>query len=468
MRIIWTNWKLALWRERFVGPAAIISFFAFATLMDARDPTDPKAQITSLHDYPWFFILVMSFLVSGVPCAVWTQERETTAKPLSFCLPGYRKSLRGLTLLAALPWGLLLAFLEAPHLWDRAYFTQGVSPEPLHVCLRFAGVFMVGVATCMALRGSRLVLSRLQWGLLALASFPPGIAGAVLWIGIDTHVTASRVIAGAMGIAVLIFFWLRLGNMEYVARGHRSIIQDAMDKRSQTDVKTTTPSWMDGLFLTRARRCPYLGVDRYAWASLYRAFGPVFFCWKWTLAVALVLLVLLAAPFEMGGEVALLSVGLLAVMVDLPVTSSLLLPGGRRERFNATLITLLVASLFLIPLALGLLALSQVIGVMFEEGRAGFVVRLRSIWLATVLVPWMGLLQLRGYRQLRIENRASAVITIVLIMMIFPMFLDLANWRSDARLLLYAAIGLSGWLLFLLLLRYLCFRGALDGKGAKP
>ncbi len=462
MNIVWTNWKLALWRKRFAGPAAVIFFFAFATLVDARDPADPKAEITSLHDFPWFFSLCLS--LSVVLVAVWTQERETTAKPLSFCLPGYRQSLRRWAFLAALPWGLFLAFLEAPHLWDRAYFTQGIGPAPLDICLRLVGAFLVGTATGVAALASRLVLSRLQWGLLALASFPLGILAVVVWIGGDAHASVVRSVVGAVGIAVCIFCWIRLGDMRYVARGHRLIIEDAMERRSQIGVKRTAPPWTDGLFLTRAERYPFLGIRRHIWVGLYRAFGPIFSYWRWGLAAVLILSAALAASFETGVEITFASLGLTVAMVDLPVNSNLLLPGSRRERFSATVIAVMASSLFLVTLAIGMSGLSEVIAVVFgaDAGRLSF--RLRSIWLACILVPWMAALQLRGHRRMVVENMAPAIILAFLLLMIVLTSLGVPDWPVQNRLLLFVGIGFSGWVVFLLSLRHVCLRGSLIGS----
>ena len=461
MNIIWTNWKVAVWRYRFIGPAAVTISFALSMAMrDASNPVDLDTEVTSLHDFPWFDFLLFSFVGSGTLHAVFL-ERVMTAKPLSFCWPRYGQSLRGLILLGALPWGVFAALLEAPLLWNAAYFRRGASPELLDICLRFGSAFVVGVATCVGVRASRLVLSKLQWGFLALASFPLGIVAVAMWLSIDTHVTASRVIAGVIAMVVFVFFWLRLGNMQYVARGHRSIIQDAMDKRSQTDVKTTVPSWTDELLLARAERHPFLGIGRYTWASLYRTFGAFLCCWKWTLVVVLVLSAVLAAPFQMGVEIAFLSTGLLAAQVGLPAISNLLLPGGRRERFSATLITVLATSLLLIALAIGMVGLSEIIVVVFGADAGGLGLRLRNVWLACVLVPWMGALQLRRYGWLRTENRALVAESGFLGLMTFRMLLGLYEWPAQARLLLFAAIALCGWAVFLLGLRNVCKRGCL-------
>ncbi len=465
MSIIWTNWKMAVWRYRFIAPLGIVLFCVIMLrTVDARSSVDSDMEATSLYDYPWFFAVWVLLPMSGVLHAVLSHERETTAKPLSFCLPGYRQSLRGWILLGALPWGLLLAYLEAPMLWNAAYFRRGVSPQVLDICVRFGSAFIVGSATCMAVRGSRLVLSRLQWGLLALASFPLGIVAVVMWISIDTHVTAFRAVAGVVGVVVFVFFWVRLGNMQYVARGHRSIMQDAMEKRSQTDVKTTVPEWTDNLFLTRAERHRPLGIGRYTWASLYRAFGPILSYWKWTLAASLVLSAVLAAPSDKGVEIGFLCLGLLAAMVELPATSRLLLPGGRRERFGATVITAVVTFLFLVAMAIGMVGLSQIIAVVFGADAGGLGFRLRSIWLAGVLVPWMGTLQLCGHRLLRTENTASAAVVAFLSIMLLRMFLGLSEWPAQARLLLFAAVGLCGWAAFLLVSRHVCTHGDLTSR----
>lgn len=465
MSIVWTNLKLALWRKRFDVPFAIAFFCTMKMLnADVAAPLDPNVEVTSPWNYPWFHLIAFAFIVLLVACGVSIHERQTTAKPLSFCLPGYRQSLRGLVFLAALPCGLFLASLEVPHLWHRTYFTRGVSPEPLDICLRLGGAFLVGTATCVAALASRLVLSRLQWGLLALASFPLGIVAVVVWIGVDAHASVVKSVVGAAGIPVCIFCWIRLGDMRYVARGHRLIIEDAMEERSQIGVKRTAPPWTDGLFLTRAERYPFLGIRRHIWAGLYRAFGPIFSYWRWGLAAVLILSAVLATSFETGVEIAFASLGLLMVMVDLPVNSNLLLPGSRRTRFSATVITVMASSLFLVALAIGMSGFSEVIAVVFDADAGGLSFRLRSIWLACILVPWMAALQLRGHRLMVVENGASAIILVFLLLMIVPTFLGVPDWPAQNRLLLFVSIGFSGWAVFLLSLRHVCLRGSLIGS----
>jgi hypothetical protein len=112
-------------------------------------------------------------------------------------------------------------------------------------------------------------------------------------------------------------------------------------------------------------------------------------------------------------------------------------------------------------LAIAMAGLSEIIAVVFgaDAGSLGF--RLCSVWLACVLVPWMCVLQLRGYRLLRIESRGSAAVVGFLSIVLLRMLLDASEWPAQARLLLFAAIGLSGWAVFLLVSRHVCKRGCL-------
>jgi hypothetical protein len=101
----------------------------------------------------------------------------------------------------------------------------------------------------LAVHGARLVFSKLHWGLLALASFPLGILGFVLWLGVEVDDTPVWGTSGLLSVVAIVFFWVRLGDMRCVTRGHRAIIEDAMEKRAQADVKRVAPDWMDDLFL---------------------------------------------------------------------------------------------------------------------------------------------------------------------------------------------------------------------------
>ena len=461
MRIVWTNWKLALWRHCYAGPLALLFLVGFKLVMDRIGPNDPDAGSASVFDSTLYLALLMALPLSGWLHGVSTHERETTARPLSFCLPGYRQSLRRLCVTAAVPWGVFFALMEAPFLWKQWHLLRVGNPGLPDVSLGLGSVFLVGAAASLAVCSSRLVLSRLQWGILALACLPLGILGLIVWLSVDRHTPSFQVVAALVSILVIVFFWLRLGNMQYVARGHRAIIEDAMDKRTQVGVTRTPPSWTGDFFLAWARRSPGLGVRRYVRASLYQTSGLVLSYWKWALAGMLAVSVVLALGTRPVVEIVFASLGLAAVFVDLPATSNMLLPGGRRARYHATVTAALATSLLLGVLALGIAGLSEIVAIGLDTGAESPGFRLRSAWLACVFVPWMCVLQLRASGSVGIVNRASAILVGLPSLVAFRLAFELSGRPAQLHFLVLASVCLCGWALFLLTLKHVSTRGCL-------
>ncbi|MBN2130966.1 MAG: hypothetical protein JW741_15800 [Sedimentisphaerales bacterium] len=260
---------------------------------------------------------------------------------------------------------------------------------------------------------------------------------------------------------VIVFLWLRLGDMQYVARGHRIIIEDALDKRAQVGVTRTAPDWTDDLFLSWARQHPPLGVQRYVWASLYATFGGVFSYWLWILAGLVAGSVVLGLAPRPVAEIAFASLGFAAVFVDLPATSNMLLPGGRHERYYATVIATVVTTLLLLILAVGIAALSETIGIGLGAGAESFGFRFHSVWLVCVFVPWIVTLQLCGRRFRRIESRTPAIAVGLASLMVLRLFFAIHRWPAQKCLLFFAGVFVCGWAFFLLTTGHLCVGGSL-------
>lgn len=463
MNIIWTNWKVALARYRYTGLLTFVCCSAFTRLALYRPrPVDLEVGLPNLHDNIILFNTLFLFLLcSGLLHAVLIHERGVTAKPLAFCLPGYRQSLRGLNFTAALPWGTVAALAEASRLWIEWHFARGGNPGLFEVSLYLGCAFLVGMAISLAVHASRLILSRLQWAILALASFPLCILGVSLWLRPGMHTLFFWGVAAFISVLVIGFFWIQLGNMRYVTRGHRIIIDDAMDKRAQAGVKRTTPPWAGEFFLLRMELCSYLGAWRYLWGSLYQAFGRALSYWKWILAgVFLASLALGYAPSSFT-RLAFVFLGIGVSLVELPATSSMLLPGGRRERYHATVIAAVVASLLLLAIACVVAGLCELIAVVLGADVGNFGVRLGSVWVVCVGVPWICAAQFPGYGLAPIRIASMVIWAGAVGLMAFSVLSGSPKWPAEMCFPVFASVCLCGWAVFLLTSRHVCMRGAL-------
>jgi hypothetical protein len=173
-------------------------------------------------------IWICVFLLVTAPFPLWAVSnrrwaKEMAGEPFTFCLPGYRESLRRSRSVAAvysgfafIPFGLLLSWLESPR-------DAGLTATAVVTCILSA--FCLGAAVSLCINVDfRFVLSRRMWSLLLLLSVP------------------LFVIGGGMSFALILFppLGISLGLTRYasscgfglatwgvVKRGHRMIIEDA-------------------------------------------------------------------------------------------------------------------------------------------------------------------------------------------------------------------------------------------------
>jgi hypothetical protein len=155
---------------------------------------------------------------------------EITNKPLSFCLPGYRRSLRpchfavgglvgvGLALwllgAALFRWEMREAYSNLP-----PQFARPDAPEPAFVVLAMTGVFFAATAVSAAIwalgystrRGTRAIA--FVWVLICMAV----VINASMW-------RIPWFVLMPIWLVIGVFAWIRLGDIGYVTRGHRRMI----------------------------------------------------------------------------------------------------------------------------------------------------------------------------------------------------------------------------------------------------
>ncbi len=168
------------------------------------------------------------------------------------------------------------------------------------------------------------------------------------------------------------FFWWRLGDMEWVKSGHRDTLvhkiagswgievrtavvscRIRIGGRRGTDAGIAVSSWWKDLFLGGMQKGNAPAAARHGCAWFYRVFGPTFARWKW-IAVSLLVGVLVL------GYLNRLLVGMAFLFLGLPLagevwqlSSTMLLPEGRREKYYLTIASGAGATLLLIGVSAG-------------------------------------------------------------------------------------------------------------------
>jgi hypothetical protein len=407
--------------------------------------------------------LVCSFLW-GLLMA--TTQMETASKPFSFCLPGHRDAVRRLVFLAgfivSLAFVLIFtALLESSSFLGPSEFYVG-SPGMLillrisYFCASMTAYLLgAGIAFSLIHGGSALGLITLVVALCAMFDvFTPIQYPLLHW--------PVAVIALALAVGLAGWWWL--GRRAWFRRGCDRPwmgLFDPWDRRhaerfrelyATRFIKNIPPAW-DRFFQRVIGRRPPSALGKYAWGALYTTCVLVGPQWKGILALALAWLAFAgyfpaAAPMIMG-FLPLMTVGFL----QSPLGTALLVAGGRKERFFATVVLILgfsMAWVLLFGVLVGLThLLAPVVPAVTVRGDtlSLHAISFQVVWIPLVLVPLVGLVQTLFCR--KPVALALSIMLLVAIMMVSSTPLGL--YRAVTPALAIAGAVLS-WGICLLLL----------------
>jgi hypothetical protein len=390
MNIVLTNWKAAFLRERgslfliiwqFLLIAAFLFDYGFAK---RRGSSHDLEALWALMGFVGFLLLI------GPGFAILRFQYSVPAKPMFFCLPGYRESLRALTFSAAIVCGAAWSVLQEP---------LGHDATSMEIGLHMAGDFLTGVVLCLALGGTlRWILSRRVFAALRLAAIPLlFVVLTVLSYARDAPLVIWPVFIPAFTVACA-FAWIRLGNPECVKRGQRTILENAIARGPAPGPPGTTLPWVEKWLESQVERQSYLHAGRYVWSELYAAIGRLLHYWKWVLGAILGCAWILGDMGQSAANVVFAASGFLACMPRSPVLSPMVLPGGRKERLKAALGAAVAGSLLLMAAASAVVVLSWLLTLLLGGAPADGGLRARSVLRACLLVPWFSAFGLLGSR----------------------------------------------------------------------
>jgi len=432
MNIVWTNWKLVrLWGKGFLSIPVLLLVFLVA--FGVRDGF-----------LSFLFILAVAHPFSGVHSYVG-------AKSFSYCLPGYRGMLRKMVLTDAVLGGFVCGVFGAllPGDWIR----------PL-VGLNALTGFFVGFAFALLTATLTLIPFVMAPAMDVLLSIPFGIAFLVAVGAVVLCNWLIWPIVILMSIAVSILAWARLCDAEDVTHAHRTLVDRLRKKRAKMGTAQVSAPWVDELFLGRMIGPGFLRVGRWFWGSLYRTFGLILSAWKGILIAIVGSTVVLGYTSQWQAFIAL---GLATSVVKLPIMSSMLLPEGRSEKRRAAVGAAVATIALLVSAASLVVALSWCLAPFMPQvlGREYVGISHRNIYLPSIVVPWMFLLQLLRYGA---QNRVlKGVLRVTAVLMILIAFNDPQVWSrvGITHPTVFGAVFVSGGVFFLLMLRRVFMRGLL-------
>jgi len=462
MSILSVNLKHLYQRRGMWMAHLFLGFLAFGIVADIADhPKGGRGEYVGL--IIWAFIA--GFIVA-------VMQIEALSRPFSYCLPGHRRVLRKYVFCIGLVTNALCSalFITYPNLY-------GGQLPAVQCSAFFAGLtlYLAGVAAVLAHRNTGAVIGFLMMPILVWNLF-----------GLD--ILLERIIVEDVyppicaGILSSVATWLWLGRADLARRYcnvpmisifdccNREKLQKYNVAKKLHGLKDHPRPWVERFFLGRMDKYDYLGAGRYVWGVLYNNFALIVSRWK-SSAVYLVLLTILS-----GYMIPMIAFALILLPMAIlnqqrpPAYSSMLIFGGRRQRFVSTAVLGVVSIVLACAAVLIMVGLSMQLArfmpeIAIKDGARRFIFRIidaRFVFIPLVVAPFVLMTQLVFYRK--------PVYTMLLFMLLFAMVpLGIVSHKSVKAIIAdrasVASIAVLGWLIFFLVLRYICEKRCLVGQG---
>jgi hypothetical protein len=402
---------------------------------------------------PWADLFV--FVGMGVGME---DREEALAVPISLTLPGYRESLRRSSFARAVRWGVAFSLFLFSQTWLHLHVFSNwpaglpkppvAGPSVLEISLEMAGGFLAGMAICLLWNSGVLIRFRPRWLVLPFLGLgiAMGIAGSFSGA---KHPFAVWPILIPLSVFLCVYFWVRLGDLGWVKSGQRALILRGIEGPREIAAQMRSQPWVEELSQGRTRKGGAEAGRRYVWSWLYRGFGPILRAWRWIAVPLLVVVLVQGYVSRLLVELAFLAFGAFIAFIVLPETSTLLLPEGRRERYRLTIVTAAVATLLLMATATAAVGLSAVLAALLPPIPLGMhpwgyaSIRMSSLWLACLPVPWVFL---SGFFGQRVPIARGLITIVVGCLAIGELFARKYSFYHGPTLL--PLLLICGWALF--------------------
>lgn len=386
-------------------------------------------------------------------------QKSIFAKPISFCLPGYRRNLRRIIFVDALLYAVFVPLFL--YLLNLSVFEES---GLLERCLAAFG-FVVAIMAVVLSRGLPFFLSRIAQSLLSLLNFPLCILGYIGFRRGFGHLLLFWPVVIPVCVFYCVFVWRGLGDMERVKRAHRRFVLDSVEQCTQAGGGRTALPEVESFFLSRMKRYGYTDTGRYVWGGLYRAFGPIPSYWRWIFVSVLGSVAVLGYGGNALQELSFVVLGLMAFGIDLSVTSDMLLREGRRERYYSAVGSACATMVIVTAAGAAVVGLSRVFVLFMPEiARYGLHytgVRLETVYLACLLTPGLFGFKLLAYRMPIFAKISVYAVTILLVVAILYLDSEVNVLPRSTGPVLFATVFVCGCAFFLLILWRACAKWCL-------
>jgi hypothetical protein len=466
MRILAANLK-HLYQRRILW-----LFYIYLGLIILSSVTSAINSPKAVRHFVWF--LTHEFLIGNIAALL---QIEVLNKPFSYCLPNHRKVVRTFILWIGIVTNLLvsLLFFMYPGLysWERILAVVSVF---------FAGLtfywFGVGFAFASKNFGTSIAFA---WWIIFIPLFlePYNI--------LENFIIQYFIFIVFIGVLSSIIAWFRLGS-EGIARRYCAVPwlglfdlwnrekllryqQARMSLKWDKKLKTHPKPWVERFFLARMQEYDLIRTGRYIWGGLYITFGvAISHGIENLLGFFILLLFAVSLSYAGGGIVAFMFYVLPAVFmvarIRLPVYSSMLISGGRNEKFLTAMTLVSTIAVLITVLLTAFAALSASFepimpDIPFLGSKFIFhAMSLKPFFVPLLMIPIVFTIQLFFFKK-----PYFVMVTIMLLAMLLFAGGPLLKMLSTLINPIYIVIGLLvlSWAIFVIALRYICMKRCLVG-----
>lgn len=396
------------------------------------------------------------------------------SKPVSFCLPGHRQSVKKVLLIVSVIASVILAFIAAMHIFGNQWDTMIVP-------LFFLNFIFLLLAIELTLFTKKILI--LFWFMMFSPSFyirPYQILGELI-------IMHPLILIG-IGLLCSISIWLKLNfsdiHRKLCANQELSIAdmwnrekinkynQSRLDSQ-QTKVKGEIKPSVERFFLNKMESYKYFGMGRYIWGNLYKNYGFMFsniklgsilfiygiiflFCYAWQSSIfSLFMVVLMLTAFS-----------------QLPVHSTMIISGGRKERYYGAISLSIAHTLFVFLFCFGIIVLTNIAEPLMPNiDYSGRTYTFHGINYAANLMPIILVPFVFAFKLFFHKRLSLMVIAIAVIYALFVVFLIAIekifniNVKEIPSMIINPTFVISFiillWAIFLAVLRRVCFKRSL-------
>ena len=421
--------------------------------------------------------VVLAFLIGFLAAAL---QIEVLTKPVSYCLPSHGKMMRKFIFVVGVVVNALasLLFLKYPGLssWHLV----------LVACSAFsAGLifYWLGVGLAFGVRNSAAFI-----GFLPLVILGAGFFG--LHIAVELAVVGNPFGVILVGVLSGVLTWLWLGSAGLARRycgvpgigffdvWNRDRVQKYRQARAAIrwdKLKTHPDTWVGRFFLGRMKECDYFSPRRYIWGGLYTTFAVALPQSKSAWSGVLFVLLMLCFIGYLGAGATFMLFFLPSFMVAhirLPVYSGMLISGGRRERFLTAMTLVIAIAVVITPAATIIAALTiPMAGIMPDITLRETTFTFQAAYLQPFFVPLLMIPIVFTIQLIFLKNPfATAVSVMLLFGLLFALRFSAGMFLSKGSGLMMNPVPLVisllalSWIIFVVVLRYICMRRCLVGQ----